>query len=80
MSINMYNPTPGDIVLTEFLEPFGMTPSEFAYEYGISPIKMALFIEGKIRVDVEIDMILCKAFDMGATYFFHLQQLHDERK
>lgn len=74
---------PGEILLTEFLQPLGISQVEFAKRTGMPIQRVNTLINGKRGMSAETALILAK--DLGTTpeFWMHLQvgyDLHQARQ
>lgn len=68
---------PGEILLEEFIEPMGLTPSRVATETDIPQIVLSEILKGKRGISVQVGLKLSKYFGMSEDYFVRLQMQHD---
>jgi addiction module HigA family antidote len=69
--------TPGEILLTEFLEPKGMTQAKLAALLKIPLQRINLIVNGKRGITAETALLLAKAFDTSAEFWMNLQNAVD---
>ncbi len=65
--------TPGQILLTEFLEPLGISQNRLARVLHVPPSHINDIIKGRRRITTEIALRLSKAFDVTAQFWINLQ-------
>ena len=70
-------PTPGAILLEEFLKPMGITQSYLAKEVGISQDWISEIIDGKRAITVDIGLRFSKFFSMSEGFWIGLQVDYD---
>lgn len=73
-------PTPGEILLKEFLEPLKMSQYRLAKELHVLPMKISEIVNGKRSISVNTALRLGKFFGTSAQFWLNLQNLHDLRR
>jgi addiction module HigA family antidote len=73
----MPNPTPGEILLTEFIEPMGLTQNGIARAIGVSPRRIDEVVLGKRAVTADTDLRLARYFGLSYGFWLGLQKDHD---
>jgi len=73
----LHNPTPGDILLEEFLKPLGMSQTALANACGVPPRRINEIVLGKRSVTADTDLRLTRYWGLRAGYFLGLQIDHD---
>ena len=73
----LHNPTPGDILLEEFLKPLGMSQTALANACGVPPRRINEIVLGKRAVTADTDLRLTRYWGLRAGYFLGLQIDHD---
>ena len=68
---------PGEILLTEFLEPLGMTQVALAKAIRIPIQRVNEIVRGKRGVTPETAWLLAKAFGTTPRFWTNLQSNHD---
>ncbi len=71
------NPTPGDILLEEFLKPLGMSQTALANAIGVPPRRINEIVLGKRAVTADTDLRLARYWGVRPGYFLGLQTDHD---
>lgn len=71
------NPTPGDILLEEFLKPLGMSQTALANAIGVSPRRINEIVLGKRAVTADTDLRLTRYWGMSEGFFLRLQNSYD---
>ena len=71
------NPTPGDILLEDFLKPLGMSQTALANAIGVPPRRINEIVLGKRAVTADTDLRLTRYWGLSAGYFLGLQIDHD---
>ncbi len=64
---------PGEMILEEFLQPLGMTQTEFAQRIGVAWTRANQIINGKRAVTPDTALRLEKLFGMPADFWLTLQ-------
>jgi antitoxin HigA-1 len=73
----LHNPTPGDILLQEFLEPMGLSQNAVARAIHVSPRRVNEIVLGKRSITADTDLRLTRYFGLSEGYFMGLQTDHD---
>ncbi|WP_369058644.1 HigA family addiction module antitoxin [Caulobacter sp. 73W] len=71
------NPTPGDILMEEFLAPLDMSQTALAKALGVPPRRINEIILGKRAVTADTDLRLCRYWGLSEGFFLSLQMEHD---
>lgn len=71
------NPSPGDILLEEFLKPMGLSQSELARAIHVPPRRINEIVLGKRAVTADTDLRLARYFGMSEGFFLGLQGDYD---
>lgn len=71
------NPTPGDILLHEFMEPVGLSQNALARAIDVPPRRINEIVLGKRAVTADTDLRLCRYWGLSEGYFLRLQEFHD---
>ena len=77
------NPTPGDVLSQDFLEPIGMSQNALARAIRVSPRRINEIILGKRAVTADTDLRLARYFGVSEGLFLGLQadfDLMDRRR
>lgn len=76
------NPTPGEILLVEFLQPLELSQTALARAVGVPPRRINEIVLGKRAVTADTDLRLCRYFGLSEGFFLRLQNDFDlmERK
>lgn len=70
-------PTPGEILLEEFLMPMGITQYRFAKEIGVSQRRIGEVVAGKRAVTVDTGLRLFRFFGTSDGFWVGLQTDYD---
>lgn len=77
MSLSMIHP--GEILLEEFLRPYGMTPSAFAGRLGLAPNRITQIVNGERGITPETAILFAAAFGTSEAFWMNLQNHYDLR-
>jgi addiction module HigA family antidote len=67
------NPSPGEILLEEFLKPMELSQSALARAIGVPPRRINEIVLGKRAVTADTDLRLARYFKMSDGFFLGLQ-------
>lgn len=71
------NPTPGEILLDEFIEPMGLTQNSLARAIGVPPRRINEIVLGKRSITADTDLRLARYFGVSEGFWLGLQTDHD---
>jgi len=71
------NPTPGEILLLEFIEPMGLTQNGLARAIGVPPRRINEIVLGKRAITADTDLRLARYFALSEGFWLGLQSDHD---
>ena len=71
------HPTPGEILLEEFLKPMGISAYRLAKDIGVPQIRIGQIIAGKRAITVDTGLRLSKYFGLNDAFWTGLQLDHD---
>lgn len=71
------NPTPGEILLQEFLKPMGLSQNALARAIRVPPRRINEIVLGKRAVTADTDLRLARYFGLSEGFFLGLQADHD---
>lgn len=71
--------TPGEILLEEFLKPFGLSQNALARATHVPPRRINEIVLGQRAVTADTDLRLAKYFGVSEGFFLGLQTDHDLR-
>src|SRR5262249_25386304 len=71
------NPTPGEILLEEFLKPMSLSQNALARAINVPPRRINEIILGKRAITADTDLRLARYFGMSEGFFLGLQVAHD---
>lgn len=69
--------TPGEILLKEYLEPAGISPTDFAKHIGMATSTLSRLIDGKTKLTIRTAYRLAKATKTTVEFWVNLQQAID---
>ncbi len=67
------NPTPGEILLEEFLKPAGMSQNALARALHVPPRRINEIVLGKRGITADTDLRLARYFGLSEGFFLGLQ-------
>jgi addiction module HigA family antidote len=70
-------PTPGEILLEEFLKPMGITQYRLAKEIGVSQRRISEIISGKRSITADTGLRLSRFFGTSDGFWVGLQTDYD---
>lgn len=68
---------PGEILMEEFLKPFGISQYRLAKDINVPPIRINEIIHGKRSISANTAIRLGKYFGNSAEFWLNLQMHHD---
>lgn len=68
---------PGEILLEEFMEPFGLSRNKLAAALCIPAQRIGQVVKGQRAITVDTAMRLAKFFDTTPQFWLNLQQRYD---
>ncbi|MFA6266235.1 MAG: HigA family addiction module antitoxin [Pseudolabrys sp.] len=71
------NPTPGEILLEDFLKPMGLSQTALARAVSVPPRRINEIVLGKRAVTADTDLRLARYFGLSEGFFLRLQTDHD---
>jgi addiction module HigA family antidote len=71
------NPSPGEILLEEFLNPMALSQTALARAIGVPPRRINEIVLGKRAVTADTDLRLARYFQMSDGFFLGLQTDYD---
>jgi antitoxin HigA-1 len=73
----LHNSHAGEILVSEFIEPLGLTSLTLASALGIDAAHLDAVIAGDRTMDADLDLRLARYFRMSEGFFLGLQIDHD---
>lgn len=67
------NPSPGEILLEEFLKPMSLSQTALARAIGVPPRRINEIVLGKRAITADTDLRLARYFKMSDGFFLGLQ-------
>lgn len=67
----------GQMLVSEFLEPEGLSVERLADDIGVAPERITEVIEGVRPVDADLDLRLGRYFGMSEGFFLRLQDRYE---
>jgi antitoxin HigA-1 len=71
------NPTPGEILLEDFLRPMGLSQTKLGVAIGVSPRRINEIVLGKRSVTADTSLRLARYFGLSDGYWLRLQNAYD---
>ena len=69
----LHNSHAGELLVSEFMEPLGLSVSDLARAIEFEPSRLQEVIGGKVVMDAELDLRLARYFRMSEGFFLGLQ-------
>ncbi len=73
----LMSPTPGEVLVEEFMEPLGIEAAELAKDTGIPGDVIDAIIQGEAAVTAELSLRLARYFSTASDFWLHVQIEHD---
>lgn len=70
-------PHPGEMLLEEYLQPMGISPSVFGRYIGLDRVSFAALIHGKRNITPTLAIKIGMALGMSPEFWSNLQAMHD---
>lgn len=78
MTEKLYPPIhPGEILMEEFIDPFGITQHRLAVSIGVPPRRINEIVGGKRAITADTVLRLGKYFGVDAPFWLGLQSRYD---
>lgn len=68
---------PGEILLTEFLDPMGISQYRLAKDTGVTPRRINEIVHGRRAISADTALRLGRFFNMEAQFWLNLQTHYD---
>jgi len=68
---------PGEVLLTEFLEPMQITQYRLAKDIGVTPRRINEIVHGRRAITADTALRLGRFFNMEAQFWLNLQSHYD---
>ena len=69
----LHNSHAGELLVSDFMEPLGLTEDELASSLGVARMRLRDVIAGTKAMDAELDLRLARYFRMSEGFFLGLQ-------
>lgn len=76
----LHNPHAGELLLSEFMEPLGLSVNDLARAIAVEPSRLDAVIVGKATMHAELDLRLARYFRMSEGFFLGLQDDYELRE
>lgn len=73
----LHNPHAGELLVSEFMEPIGLTEEALASAIGVDVMRLRAFIGGAEPVSGDLDLRLGRYFRMSEGFFLRLQDCYE---
>ena len=67
------NPTPGEMLLLDFIEPMGLTQNGLARALGVPPRRINEIVLGKRSITADTDLRLARYFGLSEGFWMGVQ-------
>ena len=71
------NPTPGEMLLADFIQPLGLSQNGLARAIGVSPRRINEIVLGKRAITADTDLRLARFFGMSEGFWLGVQADYD---
>jgi addiction module HigA family antidote len=71
------DPTPGEVLLLDFIEPMGLTRNGLARAIGVPPRRINEIVLGKRAVTADTDLRPARYFGLSDGFWLGIQSDHD---
>ena len=71
------NPTPGEMLLLDFIEPLGLTQNGLARAIGVPPRRINEIVLGKRSITADTDLRLARFFGLSEGFWLGVQADYD---
>ncbi|MHB9024586.1 MAG: HigA family addiction module antitoxin [Armatimonadota bacterium] len=68
---------PGEVLLTEFLQPLGVSQYRLAKDIGVTPRRINEIVHGRRAITADTALRLARFFGMEAEFWLNLQAHYD---
>jgi len=68
---------PGEVLVSEFLEPLGISQYRLAKDIGVTPRRINEIVHGRRSITADTALRLSHFFDMEAQFWLNLQARYD---
>jgi addiction module HigA family antidote len=78
MTVKLYSPIhPGEILMEEFIEPFGITQHRLSVAIGVPPRRINEIVHGKRAITADTALRLGKYFGLDPQFWLNLQSRYE---
>lgn len=78
MTDKLYAPIhPGEVLMEDFIEGFGITQNKLAVSIGVPPRRINEIVHGKRAITADTALRLGRYFDIEPQYWLNLQSQYD---
>jgi addiction module HigA family antidote len=77
------NPTPGEMLLADFIDPLGLSQNGLARAIGVPPRRINEIVLGKRSITADTDLRLARYFGMSDGFWLGIQadyELMEQRR
>lgn len=75
---NLLSPIhPGEVLLEDFMKPYGLTQYRLARDIGVTPIRISQIVNGQRAISVDTAMRLARYFGTSAAVWLRMQVRYD---
>lgn len=67
------NPTPGEMLLADFIEPMGLSQNSLARAIGVPPRRINEIVLGKRSITADTDLRLARFFGLSEGFWLGVQ-------
>ena len=71
------NPTPGEMLLHDFIEPMGLSQNGLARAIGVPPRRINEIVLGKRAITADTDLRLARYFGLSEGFWMGVQADHE---
>jgi len=71
------NPTPGEMLLTDFIDPMGLSQNRLARAIGVPPRRINEIVLGKRSITADTDLRLARYFGVSEGFWLGVQADYD---
>ncbi len=71
------NPTPGEMLLADFIEPMGLSQNSLARAIGVPPRRINEIVLGKRSITADTDLRLARFFGLSEGFWLGVQADYD---
>ena len=68
---------PGEVLLADFLEPFGLSQYRLARDLSVAPRRINEIVHGTRAITADTDLRLCKFFGQSDGFWLRMQVRFD---